>query len=316
MAEDVSGGGAGIVHIDVEPIPLSLSVTDISGKPTFIDSKTGAIVPVPSKMTYGNVNRIIRGLHNDENTLRSTALDILAIYLKGQKILYTEAKVFCERRLNSLMIPAIVTTAICSILSLQLKDSSYGATVVSSLNGFNSLLLAMVSYLKLDAKAEAHKVAAYKFDKLQSYCEFKSGKLLFMNDEKENVIDIIDSVEGDVKEIKETNQFLLPEQIRYNFNRTFGTNVFTLVKEIQNEEMRLINRLKGKMNRLLELNASTHRNEMAILRIEGEQNAILQELIELRNKFLKVDKDFEEEIRMQIRRSRRDWNFLLKWLNT
>ena len=31
----------------------------------------------------------------------STALDILAIYMKGQKILYTEAKSFCEKKLNT-----------------------------------------------------------------------------------------------------------------------------------------------------------------------------------------------------------------------
>ena len=40
------------------------------------------------KLTYHNFSK------------RSTALDILAIYMKGQKILYTEAKTYCEQKLN------------------------------------------------------------------------------------------------------------------------------------------------------------------------------------------------------------------------
>jgi hypothetical protein len=310
--EDISG----IQLIEPPADAIALAVTDVSGKPTYVNIETGTVVPVPRKLTYRHANEIIRSLYNDENTLRSTALDILAIYLKGQKILYTEAKVFCERRLNALMIPAIVTSAVCTILSLQLKDDVHGATVVSSLNGFNSLLLALVSYLKLDAKAEAHKISAYKYDKLQAFCEFKSGKILFLNDKKDDVINIIDEVEGKVKEIKETNQFLLPERIRYNFRETFGSNVFSIVKEIQNTEMRLVNLLKGKMNLLLALNASPRRDEEKILSVEAEQNELIERIIKLRDRYLKIDDAFEAEISRQIRRSQNEWNCLLKWLNT
>ena len=121
-----------------------------------------------------------------DHTNDSTILDIIVVYVKGQKILYTEAKTLCEQRLNALMIPAIFNTAICTILSLVLKDISFGATIVSILNGINALFLSLITYLKLDARAEAHRTSAYKFDKLQSFLEFNSGKVLFTLPNPEN----------------------------------------------------------------------------------------------------------------------------------
>ena len=47
----------------------------------------------------------------------------------------------------------------------------------------------------------------------------------------------MDEIQTKVMEIKESNQFVLPESIRYRFNEIFTTNVFTLVKEIQNDEI-------------------------------------------------------------------------------
>lgn len=70
--------------------------------------------------------------------------------------------------------------------------------------------------MKLDAKAEAHKTSAYKFDKLQSLCEFKLGKSLLKND-IDNIIKFIDDLELQVNEINETNQFIIPEYIIYNY---------------------------------------------------------------------------------------------------
>ena len=40
------------------------------------------------------------------NEYYSYAMDILATYVRGQKLIYMEAKYYCEIRLNSLMFPA------------------------------------------------------------------------------------------------------------------------------------------------------------------------------------------------------------------
>ena len=50
------------------------------------------------------------------------ALHVIALYMKGQKVLYMEAKSHCERRLNMLMLPAIINSAVCTVISSALRE--------------------------------------------------------------------------------------------------------------------------------------------------------------------------------------------------
>lgn len=133
-----------------------------------------------NRMTFREVSNILNTSYNYEQAIQSTTLDIIGVYLKGQKILYTEAKTYCEMNLYMLMLPTIAISAICTILSTEMKGTNYGPTTVSCLTAINSFLLSLVTYLKLDAKAEAHRTSAYSFEKLQARCEFTSGKVLFL----------------------------------------------------------------------------------------------------------------------------------------
>lgn len=200
-------------------------------------------------ITFAEVSHILKTSYNFDETAHSTALDILALYLKGQKIIYMESKTLCEKRLNTLMLPAIFIAAVCSILNFILKDISYGTILISGLNAFNSFLLSLISYLKLDAKAESHKNSAYKFQKLESMCEFNSGKSLFFRDSVD-VCEIVKHIEDQVMEIRETNQFIIPEPVRVRYPKICDTNVFTLVKSIQNDEIIVINHLKTAVQKL------------------------------------------------------------------
>jgi cell division protein ZapA (FtsZ GTPase activity inhibitor) len=263
------------------------------------------------EVSYGftQVNKEIQDTYFIDKHNYSTVLDILAMYLKGQKLLYTESKTVCEQRLNFLMLPAIMITAICTILSLLLKEEQHGPTVVSCLNGFNAFLLALINYLKLDARAEAHRTSAYKFDKLQSRVEFSSGKVMFLEGEENHLPEIINSVEKDVRDIKETNQFILPEKIRYRYPRLYSINVFAEVKKIANREMLRINELKDFMNERQKLSEKTELSVQEKLRLEDLQTLIKEKIasvIRLKDDYLTIDKDFEEELNKA--RQNRSWN--------
>jgi hypothetical protein len=95
------------------------------------------------------------------------------------------------------MLPAIFISSCCTVLSIGIKTYENGPLIVSALTAFNSFLLALITYLKLDAKAEAHKTTSYQFDKLQTSCEFLSGKVLLIEDANmvENVKIFVDNVE-------------------------------------------------------------------------------------------------------------------------
>jgi hypothetical protein len=244
-------------------------------------------------------------LFQNQNSNISSIMDIIGTYIKGQRILYTEAKTLCEQRLSCLMIPSILFTVVCSIANLILKDYVYGNIITSSLNGFVAFILALVNYLKLDARAEAHRGSAYKYDKLLSYINFQSGKFFFLKDESKKFGEIIIKIERDIAEIKESNQFVLPENIRYSFPKLSGINVFVEVKRIQSVEiiytneigclMKLINECqikKTKTNNLEELEKINQ--ELTIL--EKQKYNKTMKVIEMQDEYLSIDKIFEKEM--------------------
>lgn len=256
-----------------------------------------------------------------DHTNDSTILDIIVVYVKGQKILYTEAKTLCEQRLNALMIPAIFNTAICTILSLVLKDLEFGATIVSVLNGINALFLTLITYLKLDARAEAHRTSAYKFDKLQSFLEFNSGKVLFTTPNKDNkseydIYQIMKIAEKEIREIKETNQFILPELVRFKFPVLYSTNVFSVVKEYMNEDMQLVNKFKDALNRkqdykfkLANLDETCDSKDREVIESElaiadNICKEMLCKIIEKKKDYLKIDDSYQDEVDRYIGRMR------------
>jgi hypothetical protein len=301
--------------MDASSSTVTLDISDVSGQDISGADDTDTIC---SDYRFREVDALVDTTYKYPESNNSLICDILAMYLKGQKILYTEAKTHCEQRLNFLMLPAIFITALCTILSLVLKDLDYGPTIVSSLNGVNAFILALINYLKLDARAEAHRVSAYKFDKCQSYVEFNSGKILFETKASEELGEIIKKVQHDVEDIKETNQFILPEAIRYLYPRLHNMNVFAEVKHIQNREMRATNELKDLWNDDLALRRIAA--ERALTPAETDRQKELKDqirrqtdrIIRILDEYAKIDEQFEVEMRAHRERSRRrmgpcDW---------
>lgn len=297
LTPDSLGGTGNPAPVPIRPEPPQL--------PTVVEVAT----PNLTKFRFSAVKQAIDDTFNVPETNNSMICDIIAMYLKGQKLLYTEAKTVCEQRLNFLMLPAIFITATCTILSLVINDYAHGPTIVSVLNGFNAFLLALISYLKLDGKAEAHRTAAYKFDKLQSYLEFSSGKILFVSDKSDELEKIITDTENAVRDVKETNQFILPESIRFAFPKLYNINVFAEVKKIMNKEMLLINHLKDVMNELHALRSdvdsrsepgSITKDEMYELeRLDALQKSLTDDIIKMRDDYLDIDDKFEGEMEQQ-----------------
>jgi hypothetical protein len=204
------------------------------------------------KISYDEMEKIITNYYDNENKY-SNELDILITYLKGQKVLYTYSNRITRWKLNMLTIPSLVFTASLAIFSPFVQNYEWSIELICILNGLITLLISLVNYLKLESTAEIYLNFANQYDKLETSMEFTSNSIAFIENEKEKkelVLKKMKEIEKKITDMKETNNILIPEELKILFPVIFNINIFSFIKKIELSKKNLIMKLKNTKNEI------------------------------------------------------------------
>jgi hypothetical protein len=196
------------------------------------------------KLTYKEVEQSLGFYENNENKCLNE-LDILITYLKGQTNLYSLSQYLTQQKINVLTIPSFVFSIVVTVLAPLIHDYYWSGILISALTASIAALFGCVRYYELDAGCISYLYLTNQYNKMQLSLETINNSLVMGFRGSINIKEVtekIRDVEQKITEIRDSNSFLPPEEVKLLIPIISHVNIFSFIKKIRTMKKNIISK--------------------------------------------------------------------------
>lgn len=237
-------------------------------------------------------------------------LDILMVYLNGQKHIYLQSYRLSVFQLNSLYFPSLMLTSFTTFFApfSYLGEFWWTNLALCLINGVILVLIALISFLKLESAATLFFQLYSEYEKINTGLEFfynrmmEEGEQNFLLIQKKN-----DEIEMTVQNLKNYFSTVIPKKVQDLFPILSHINVFAFIKKMEEEKTQLIHEFWQAKNEIRYIELKQDKMQNIPLHEQTKQNKrihfllkrkeeIKLDLIEHKNAYGILEKRIMEEI--------------------
>ena len=204
------------------------------------------------KISYEEIERSLSKYY-DKNNKYSNEVDILITFIRGQKHLYNQSCYITQLKLYSITISALVITSLITVVTPFIQQYWWKIIFIMSGNAITTALITILKYMQYESACNTFMLLSNHYEHYEQSLQITSNKLVFIKDETEQtklVLDKMQEVEFKMQETKELCPVIIPVEVQNTFPVIYQTNIFSLIRKMENHRKSLILQLKNIKNEI------------------------------------------------------------------